>query len=258
MRKLVAALAGALLLVGQAQAQSAPAPSGVAANDPAYAEVAALIVPDELALAQVDPLLAATVRSLFEQDPDLREFEGSYPGLGAAFSGAMRPLMELSVRLTLPLYRAELEQFYASRLSPEEARSFAAFLQSPAGQGMIRGAMSNNDFKAISNDIVAERDISEKALERDVRGAAYRMQGQLSEQHKAEIVGFFSTDLGRKLTALASERRKIDVRWANYVPPELDAEIEKTVIDAMIGHVAKTDPELAESIRTELERQKAE
>jgi hypothetical protein len=58
--------------------------------------------------------------------------------------------------------------------------------------------------------------------------------------------------LGLKLGALRSRKLAIDTKWANYTDPESEREMEAAVEQAMIGHVALTDPETAELMRKEL------
>lgn len=229
-----------------------PAPPPAGPVDPVYTGIADLVAPDSQTDGQIDRLIEASLAAMEEQDPNLAMLEQRYPGLMAATGQAMRPLLIKASSMTVPLYRADLAAFYRANLSLAEGKTFLAFLRQPVSRAFFGGIAANASFKATANDLAAERSVSGKSVQRDTQAATLVQIGKMSKAETAQIAAFFATPLGNKLIALVSQKRAIDVKWANYSPPEIEAEMEPAVYNGMIGHIAKTDPEVAEAMRKEL------
>ncbi len=257
MRYLGLAAAAALLAASPVWAVPDAAPVPATAPAPVYAEIAALVVSDDHTDAKVDGLIAATLQAMIEADADIAAMDKEYPGLIAAVGDAMRPVMMRGVVQSLPGYRADLAAMYAASLSATEAREFADFLAEPGSRAFFGAAVRRVNYQAIANDVVAERDISATSLSRDVRNAAAKVVAEATPEQVKRVEAFFTAPLGRKLLAMRDQKSAVDLKWANMEMPAIEQEMEQVVIDTMVGHVAKTDPELAKGMRELLAKEQA-
>lgn len=71
------------------------------------------------------------------------------------------------------------------------------------------------------------------------------------------VEAFFTTPLGRKLLAMRDQKSAVDLKWANMEMPGIEQEMEQIVIETMVSHVGKTDPELAKGMRELLAKEQA-
>lgn len=234
-----------------------PASAPVAAPAPVYAEIAALVVSYDHTDAKVDGLIAATLKALTEADSDVAAMDKEYPGLIAAVGDAMRPVMLRGVEQSMPGYRADLAAMYARNLSAPEAREFADFLAEPGSRAFFGAAVRRVNYQSIANDLVAERDVSATSLSRDVRNAATQVVAEATPDQIKRVEAFFTTPLGRKLLAMRDQKSAVDLKWANMEMPGIEQEMEQIVIETMVSHVGKTDPELAKGMRELLAKEQA-
>lgn len=233
-------------------------PVAATAPAPVYAEIAALVVSDDHTDAKVDGLIAATLQAMVEADGDIAAMDKEYPGLIRAVGDAMRPVMMRGVVESLPGYRADLAAMYAANLSAAEAREFADFLAEPGSRAFFGAAVRRVNYQSIANDVVAERDISATSLSRDVRNAAAKVAAEATPEQVKRVEAFFTAPLGRKLLALRDRKSAVDLKWANMEMPALEQEMELVVIETMVSHVGKTDPELAKGMREALAKERTD
>jgi hypothetical protein len=214
--------------------------------------IAALILPVERFTNDVDRTLPALVGQMITADPNLNELESAYPGMGDAMVTAWRPIF-LRVNLEMmPLYRADMAGLYCSNFTLPELREVEIFLRSPAFQAMQQSAFGNVSVSRTMDDALEERDISSKSIEGDLRETGVKAARELSPQHKRAVTTFMASPLGRKMMGLTQQKLAIDTKWANYLPPWAEDMIQAVTIDTMIAHIAKTDPGLAQEMRTQL------
>lgn len=186
------------------------------------------------------------------KDPDMADFEREYPGVLDAFREALAPLMHSEVTKLTPLYRADLDALYRTNLDAIEAEQVLAFLRSSAFRNFRDKMISASDFHTTVRDAVKGRDISQEALAADTRTAALQASLQTDSADMKTMEAFLASPAGMKFKALNPEKFKIDHKWSNYLSPEAQAQIEPLVFQAMIDHVAKTDPEVAQAMADEL------
>ncbi len=230
----------------------APAPAPASSVRPVHVQIANRLAPDSAIPAQIDGLLKATLANMIDQDSNIGFLEEQYPGLVEALGSSMRPVLVKAAQLAMPGYRDELATFYARSLSIDESHAFLTFLDAPTSRAFFGSIAENIDYKAMAGDITAERAISAKSLQNDTAAATLKKVGEMSPKEKLEINAFFRAPLGIKLIGLVPQKRAIDVKWANYSPPGLEAEMETAVYNGMIDHITKTDPNVADLLRREL------
>lgn len=226
-----------------------PPPMLVGEPAPVFERLASLVAPDGNAEAAVDRLSAALLQSMTAKDANFADAVARYPGLDDAVSTAMRPLLLEGTRTATPMYRADLARFYAARLTVKEAGQFADFLVKPGPRKFFDTATAQNSYKAISSNLADEKAATAEAVRRDFSNAGQRAADVLTEAEKAELMLFFGSPLGLKLRSFGADKTALDLKWFNYAPPELETRIGRTVLQAMIDHVAKTDRKTADSMR---------
>lgn len=257
----VLALAGTGLGL-EAQLEAKPQPSrsaAAAAVDPAQRKaecdrLANTLAPDTNIENQTDNLIAALLNSMERSDPGFARMETEFPGLKDAISDRIRPVMIDNSKQTMPLYRADLSQFYCANLTSLEVRRTTAFFASSDGQAMLRAVNSSVDFKRTAGALAREDEASVADIQADKRSAGNRVTRMLTPGQYQRANAFFGSPLGRKLIALGPQRSAIDQKWFNYSPPGAEERIKQATAGAMVDHVAKTDPAGAARLRSFYEK----
>lgn len=256
--KIRTVILAAAMLAGAALAPSEPV-AAQAAIQPLAAEkklvcdrIAILVAPDAQVDQQGDKLIEATIAAIRRSDPTFDQMEAEFPGLFQALKTAWKPVFLKSSAEVLPLYRAELSQLYQDNLTLAEARQVLAFFGSPEFQAFIASARSNIDYANTAETLLASDQLTGGALRKDMLAAGARTADQMTKAQQSRIAVFFASPVGQKLVTLRNRKLQIDVKWANYVSPEMEEEIERITIEAMVNHIAKTDPETAAAMRKEL------
>lgn len=257
-------IALALAVAGPVVAASAlvaPAPlyaqADQAAHKRACDELALVVAPDGIVPIQIESLLAATVQQMAE-DPDIKFVESAYPGTIQAAVDGIRPLMLKAAYRFMPRYRADLSQLYQDNLTTAEALEAADFFRTPEMQAFMLSANRNVRFERSTSALLAERDASDADVRADLRSAAVRTADETTPAQRRMLADFMASPLGIKLAALNSQKAAIGTKWFNHSDPELEREIELATADAIIEHIAKTDPETAKAMRKELEAEDAQ
>jgi hypothetical protein len=249
-------LAVGLAISSLAIVQPALAQPAAAQVDPelkaACDELALALLPDESLETQVDQTLQAVFTQLYRSEPSFPKLEAAYPGLKQAMIAGVRPVMLKAARQARPLYRADLSALYQANLTTKEAREATAFVLSPEMQAFKASAERNMTYKNTTAAALQDKDVTTEEVQADVRIAANKTAGEVTPKQLAVLKAFFASPAGQKMRALAPQKNAIDTKWVNYSTPELEKEIELAMIDAMINHIAKTDPKTAKAMRAEL------
>lgn len=250
---LVALVASPVLAKPAARkAPSVPVRVDPAAHKAAADELALIMVPDSIIDQQVDGMVAAVFDQIYETEPAYPRLEKRYPGLRAALTAKVRPVMVKSALQTLPLYRADLSKLYQDNLTTAEARQAAKFIASPAMQRFLAAAHRKLKFKSSAASLVQDENATTADLRTDLRKAGADAGGEMSSADQAQILAFMGSPVGRKLFALSPQKNAINTKWFNYSTPEIDQEFEVAITEGMIEHIAKTDPEAADVLRKKL------
>ncbi len=230
-RSLAAAAAFALLV-----------PSPLAARDAAPAD------DPQLALATVltnDGFVAEMFRQSMDVgfdtalrgDPDMAQIEAECPGLIAAMSAAVEPIMWPAHQRDYADYRGQLHALFERELNDGHARGAAEFFASPLGQRFITALSSEISVDATLSELQTGEaaHVSAEALAADNLESASRGIMALEPADRLEITTIFSTN------AWASEFARIEPQVAalqlamansDYTPEEsaaMDAAIDGVI-----------------------------
>lgn len=227
----------------------APAVSG-------WDELAGANLTPEYLNAAVESLLEATVSELGKRD-EIAEMERDYPGLLVAFRNGLRPVMQEEVTNGLPAYRASLVKLYAANLTAAEASEAARFMKGSAMRHFRAQMDKSRTLSATVDDIAADRDIAAESMEADMRKSSQTAMRQLSSADVSTIARFYRSPLGVKIAALDSSKTANRLSFANRESPETQRRAEEAVNEAMLKHIAVTDPAMAAAIRKQMERESA-
>ncbi len=246
-------LAASIAMANPAASQT---PTAVQSQSPAHqaaaSELAEAIVPDSSIEEQVDSMLSQLFDQLFASDPDFIELEKDYPGLRLAISERVRPVLVKSAMKMMPLYRADLAKLYGDNLTTQELHDASIFFRSPEMLAFTASLRRNLKLSRTTASLIGERDVTQADVQGDIRSSASGVMTELSVQQRSKLVAFFSSPLGKKLTALNSQKLAINTKWFNYSTPEMEKEIEVAMTAGMIDHIAKTDPAVAAGMRAML------
>lgn len=219
------------------------------------ARIGALVIPAAAIETRIDQLLPGLVKQMFASDPGLGEMEAAYPGLGDAMVTAWRPVMIKASREVMPLYREDMAAMYCHNFSLPELQEIEAFFGSPAFQALQSSAYENLSVRRSMGDVINDKDVSAASIKGDLSETGRKVSRDMSPEHQRQIANFMLSPLGRKMVAMADEKLAIDAKWANYLSPSAEKEIETVTIDAMLAHIAKTDPKMAQQMRAALSQE---
>jgi hypothetical protein len=235
-----------------AMAQPA-AQTDAAAHKAAADRLAAIVVSDSDVPMMVEGMLDAAIAQMLNEEPEMAQFDEEFPGLFEALKNAWRPVLLKDAYDSRPPYRADLSALYQANLTTDEIKQAADFLGQPDVQGYLKAAKKKIDYRATLGDAMADREIQQGSIRSDVARAGSAAAEEASPQMRRKLSDFFNSPVGRKLVALNPKKMVIDAKWVNYSPPGGEEEIERITLEAMLGHIAKTDPALAAQMRKELE-----
>jgi hypothetical protein len=233
------------------------APAAAAKADPAALkavcdQLAALLTPDSATPNQVDGIISSMMQTMLAQDAGFAALNTKFPGMTDAITDRVRPLMFESSRITMPLYRAELAQLYADNFTMAEAKAATAFFGSADGQALLNSANANLSYKATGAALAQGGEASAGDLRQDARTAAQRTLETMPPARKARVGAFFASPAGQKIIAMAPRKSALDQKWFNYSPPGLQDKVARATVEAMLDHIAKTDPAMAKRMRDAL------
>lgn len=224
-------------------------PAHIAAAD----RLANIVAPDADVPLMVEGVLTSLIAGMVKAEPEMADFDTEFPGLFDALKAAWRPVFLKVAYQSRPLYRADLSKLYLDNLTTEEINEAADFLSQPDVQRFFTAAKSKVEYSSTMADAMAERDVSTDSVSSDVARAGTAAAAEMSPEMRRKMTTFFGSLVGRKLIALNAKKTALDAKWVNYSPPGVEDEIGQVTLEAMLAHIAKTDPKLAAAMRKQLE-----
>lgn len=244
----------AFATVGHAETTQAP----ITNADPKRAEacnaLAAVVLSEEGLTARTGRMLVGMLDGLYRQEKDMQELESMFPGMRDALATGLKPLVYRYAATDLPLIRADLATLYCANLTTDEANEVATFFGSSVMRKYTSSIYANMNYDHMVTGAAIEASIGVEAVRRAIESATAAATQALTESDRTQIEAFFASAIGKKMQALEQQKLEIDTKWINYSPKESEREIELATMEAMVGHVRKTDPKLANELRKELER----
>lgn len=204
-------------------------------------ELAGVLNSEELMRAQIGKMLDDTLPKTFEASPDFAAMERDHPGVTKAVIEAMRPIMIKSMLTRLPSLSARLTPIYARSFTTAELHTLLDFYTSPAGTHVIKAMGEGSDFSRLVNDMVASKNgtaTPEGVHAGVLSGVAEVVRTATPEDMKA-MEALAATSAGKKLHAIGAEVQAASLAWGNEPDPELDAQVESAVKDAVIKFIRK-------------------
>ena len=222
-----------------------------------YDQLAEILVNDEDQDVQAERLLDGMVAGM-AKDPNIGSLETAFPGALVEFRKALAVVIEKEAQRIIPLYRADLANFYRENLSDAEAEKVFEFWSKPAWKKFRLALINNGSTDSQVSDLLEKQEISTQSLKSDVATGVWPTLAKMDQGERKEVIAFFASPEGRKLSGLSNEKLAIDTKWSNYMTPEGEAEVQEAVIKALHDHVAKTDPELADLMVQEMSKEAAQ
>ncbi len=218
------------------------------ANSPESMELATILVDANLSEDAVDNALAQMATAMFAQQPDLAALESAYPGVKQVFLSSLRPIIDDEMERIRPLYVADLAVLFGGKFNAAELKKLSAFWQSPPAQSVLRSAIQNVDYAAISTEIVDQINkdediaISQAAVDKDMGRAISNTTGSVGKAEQSAFLRFAMTPEGRKFLKLKEEKKAVDLKWMNApTPPAVEKRIETAITAALERHIAEYD-----------------
>ena len=244
MRKLLIGTAIAITLapVASAAATSVPAaPSNDAEHIKLANELAGVLNSEALLRAQISKMLDDTLPKTFAASPDFAALEREHPGVTRAMIDAMRPIILNGTLTRLPTLTARLAPIYAQSFTTAELHTLLDFYTSPTGMRVIKAMGEGADFSRLLGDMVASNSatVTTEGVRAGIQsGAAEVIRTATPEDIKA-MMALASTDTGKKMREVAPKVQAASVAWGSEPDPELDAQVEGAVKDAVTKFLGK-------------------
>lgn len=213
--------------------------------------LAAIVLPDSQVEPQSNRMVDTMLDQLFGMEGPLQRLESAYPGMRDALGAGMKPVMFKTVEQLMPAMRADLSALYQSNLTTADANEAAAFFTSPPVARMLGSLRQEIDFKATLGDVTSERPVTAADVRADLGAASAKAVKGMTPDETAFMGRFMASPLGLKLRLINPQKLEIEAKWMNYTNPEIEKTIETAVANAMVGHIALTDPEAADELRKE-------
>ncbi len=215
-------------------------------SSPEAIQLAEILVTANLSEASAENALGQMTAAMFAQQPDLVALETTYPGMKQTFVETMRPFMNQELKRIYPLYVTDLAILFSANFTTAELQNLSRFWQSPPAQSVLKSAIQNVGYAAISTEIVDQINndediaISQAAVDQDLRGAIKNTVSSAGEVEQAAFLQFAMTPEGRKFLKLKDEKKAIDLKWMNApTSPEVDEQIEAAILSAMEDHMRR-------------------
>ena len=238
-------LLGALLFAAAPPISVAAQPPASATADAEHGKIASeltrVLNSENLMRAQIGKMLDETLPKTFAASPDFAAMEREHPGVTTAVIDAMRPIILRGTLARLPELTARLSPIYARSFTTAELRTLLDFYTSPAGQRVIKAMGEGADFSRLLGDMIASDSatVTTEGLRAGLEsGKAQVMRTATPEDFKT-MEALFATDLGAKMRAVAPKVQAESVAWGNDPDPELDAQVETAVKNAITRYLGK-------------------
>jgi len=181
------------------------------------------------------------IDSALKKSPEDAAIYDENPGLLDAVIAAGQPVMRRHMEATIPVQQRRFAQFYAEKFSPDEIDQLIAFYSTRTGTKVIAAMYSGIDLEKLAAAMDDKGNVTLTANQvRDASGAA---ASHATDDFDAEdwraVFTFLGTPVHLKLARLAPEFNQVVADVGNEPDPELDAEIEKAVGDAVKTYLEK-------------------
>ena len=237
-----AAIAMTLAPVAPAATTATPAAAlGDAEHIKLANELTGVLNSEALLRAQVSKMLDDTLPKTFAASPDFAALEREHPGVTKAMTDAMRPIILSGTLTRLPTLTARLAPLYAQSFTTAELHVLLDFYTSPTGMRVIKAMGEGADFSRLLGDMVANNSstVTTEGVRAGIQsGAAEVIRTATPEDIKA-MMALAATDTGKKMRELAPKIQAASVAWGSEPDPELDAQLESAVKDAVTKYLGK-------------------
>jgi len=221
---------------------AAPVAAPVSAEQRKLAlELARAMNSEELTRAQISKMLDDTLPKTFAATPQFAAMEKDHPGVTKAVIEAMRPIIVTSTLARLPSLWERLAPIYTRMFSVAELHTLLDFYTSPAGARVIKTMGEGADYSRMLGDMVANNNsvVTSDGVTAGVQsGVAQVIRSATPEDMKA-MIALVATSAGKKLPMLNREVQAASIAWGNEPEPELDAQVESAVKDAVVKYLGK-------------------
>lgn len=237
-------LIAALLLAAAAPISvAAQAPASVAVDaehEKIAGELTRVLNSEALMRAQIGKMLDDTLPKTFAASPDFAAMEREHPGITKAVIDAMRPIILNGTLSRSPALTARLTPIYARSFTTAELHTLLDFYTSPAGQRVIKAMGEGADFSRLLSDMIAnDGTATTEGLRAGVQSGAAEVIRTATPDDIKTMEALFATSLGAKMRAVSPKVQAESVAWGNEPDPELDAQVESAVKDAITRYLGK-------------------
>jgi len=204
-------------------------------------ELARAMNSEELTRAQISKMLDDTLPKTFGATPEFAAMERDNPGITKAVIEAMRPIILNGTLTRLPTLWERLVPIYTRMFSVAELHTLLDFYTSPAGVRVIKAMGEGADYSRLLGDMIVNnsKTVTSDGVSAGVQsGVAQVIRTATPEDIKA-MQALVATSAGKKLPMLNQEVQAASVAWGNEPVPELDAQVESAVKDAVIKFLGK-------------------
>ena len=252
---LALALAAALIPGGACLAKAPVAARADSGNFRHVCEqIANYVVPTDQVVSQSARSTPALVNAFAAKSPDFQQLEQRYPGSLEASVQAVQPVMTGWAAEIAPKIRADFVELYVANLTPQEARIYLRFVSDANIQKFNQRVSASAQFQNVAADAAANgSQIGTKSLREDYELAITKALAHLTPAQKTIMASYMQSSAAAKIRQLGPKRLEIQAKWSNYSTPALEAQIKRAMVMGVADHIAQTDPETAENIRTKFE-----
>jgi hypothetical protein len=228
------ALAAALLLPAAtpalAQTQAAPSPARLALG-----RQLAQVLNSEAMIERQVATFADMFVAMLSSDPDVAALEKEYPGAIQVMTKAALPVVTAATRKSMPQLWDRLAALYAANLDEAELREAIAFYSGPIGMRVIAAINAHADLTPMMRDAVASENgtVSSGAMRETLGKTVAIAVKALAPADRNALAQFNFTPAGSRLNGLKPQVVQIATEWTNAPDPELDAQVEAVVGEAL-------------------------
>lgn len=233
-RSLAAAAALALLAPAPLLAQDAPP---AAEQGDAQLALAAVLTGEDFVAEMFRQSIDVGFEGALRGDHEMIQIETACPGLIAAMSAAVEPIMWPAHRRDYADYRGKLHALFESELSDEHARGAAQFFASALGQRFMTATASEMSIDMALGELATGEaaHVSAEALAADNLESASRGIMALEPADRLEITAIFaSSGWAPEFTRIEPQIAALQLAMANtdFTPEEgaaMDAAIDGVI-----------------------------
>lgn len=240
--RLRGALAAGVLALAPVALLAAAAPAaaqGEAPLDPAYSDLVAAI---EMTVDQ-ERVITNGLNALqkeFAATEAFAEAEALSPGLIAEVTNGLRPILTAQNSRVQALYRPRMVALFARSLTPDEAKSVAAFYRSDIGRKLVGNVANAYTPDATLSGIETEAPVTADQVRADLNAAVESGIDQLSaDDRRKMIAATLSNPALLKLEKINPSLQQLRVEMENE---PLTAEEDAALVAVVEGVFARRFP----------------